>query len=132
MSASEHAAALSQWIVILIVEILPSQLTISLAGAALICQKQIFRNRVGLVPRPTLVFVWPPIFPLLHGMFRKMWQCGVGGAFENRGRIAANGFFVLTQTIRVLSRSGTTPMLWVRTGEVSACLTPGRWDPHAN
>src|SRR5258708_30190066 len=87
MSASQHVAAISQRIVILIVEILPCQLTISLARAALICQKQIFRNRVGLVPRPTLVLIWPSLFSMLNGMLRKMGQRGVGGAFENRESI---------------------------------------------
>jgi hypothetical protein len=41
MSARQHVAALGQWIVILIVEILPPQLTIPIAGAALVRQKEI-------------------------------------------------------------------------------------------
>jgi hypothetical protein len=42
MSAGEHIATLRQWIVILIVEILPRQFAISIPGAALICEKEIF------------------------------------------------------------------------------------------
>jgi hypothetical protein len=42
VSAGKHIVALSQWIIILIVKILPSQLTISFPGPALIGQKEIF------------------------------------------------------------------------------------------
>src|SRR5664279_2345084 len=42
MPARQHVAALRQRMVILIVEILPPKLSISLTGAALICQKEIF------------------------------------------------------------------------------------------
>src|SRR6266852_5391294 len=70
MSARQHVAALGQWFVILIVEILPPQLTIPLPGAALICQKEILGNRVGFVPRPTDVPIGTPIFSMLYSMLR--------------------------------------------------------------
>jgi hypothetical protein len=44
MSAGEYVVPLRERIVVLIIEILPSQFTIPLPGAVLICQKEVLRD----------------------------------------------------------------------------------------
>src|SRR3984893_491158 len=84
MSAGKYVVPFRQRIVVLIVEILPSQFTIPLPGAVLICQKEVFRDGVGFIPRPALVLVRAPDFSVLHGFLWKMRQRRVSSALKNR------------------------------------------------
>src|SRR5882762_10773661 len=84
MSAGENVLPFRQRIVVLIVEILPSQFTIPRPGALLICQKEVFRDGVGFIPRPALVLVRAPNFSVLHGFLWKMRQRRVSRALKNR------------------------------------------------
>src|SRR6266446_7011574 len=94
MSAGEYVVPLRQRIVVLLVEILPAQFTIPLPGAVLICQKEVFRDGEGFVPRPALVLVRPPNFSMLHGFLGKMRQRRVRGALKNRKSLGITNILV--------------------------------------
>ena len=94
MSAGEYVVPLRERIVVLIIEILPSQFTIPLPGAALICQKEVFRDGKGFIPRPALIFVRPPSFSVFHGLLGKMWQRRVSSALKNRNRLRITNIVV--------------------------------------
>ncbi len=82
--AGEHVAAIRQRIVILIIEILTSECAIAVASAALIRDKQVFRNRVGLVPGISHRRVLAPPSPMLHGLSRQVGQRSICCALQNR------------------------------------------------
>src|ERR1700730_14659357 len=94
MSAGQYVVPFPQRIEVLIVEILPSQFTIPLPGAVLICQKEVFRDGVGFIPRPALVLVRPPNFSMLHGLLWKMGQRRVRSAFKNRQSLGVTNILV--------------------------------------
>src|ERR1700694_2048733 len=94
MSAGQYVVPFRQRIVVLIVEILPSQFTISLTGAVLIRQKEVFRDGVGFIPRPALVLVRPPSFSMLHGLLWKMRQRHVSSALKNRQSLGITNILV--------------------------------------
>ena len=82
--ACQHVAAIRQRFVILIIEILGSERPIPVAGAALIRNKQIFRNRVRLIPRISFRRILAPPSPMLYGLSRQMGQRSVGCPLQNR------------------------------------------------
>src|ERR1700674_1462941 len=94
MSAGQYVVPFRQRSVVLIVEILPSQFTIPLPGAVLICQKEVFRDGVGLIPRPALVLVRAPQFSMLHGFLWKMRQRRVSSALKNRKSLGITNIVV--------------------------------------
>src|SRR5579871_2280540 len=71
----------------MIVKVLFCQFPIASPGAALICEKEIFRQGVRLVPTPALIFIVTPYGIVLYRMFREVRQRRIGGAIENGERI---------------------------------------------
>src|SRR5258708_9716570 len=94
VAAIEVAAIVRKGVVVGVVEIGAGERLVAIAGAALIRQKKIFGNSVGLVPRPGFVFVFAPRDVVFDGLARKMRSGHVRGALKNLERIGIGDVFV--------------------------------------
>jgi hypothetical protein len=83
MASCEIVAAFGERRVISFVEILNAELFVALARAALVRQKKIFGNGVGLVPGISFVGSRAPAYPMFDGSLRQVRQRHVCGVFED-------------------------------------------------
>src|SRR5437879_3467307 len=94
VAAIEIATIVRKGIVVGVVEIGAAERLVAIAGAALIRQKKIFGNSVGLVPRPGFVFAFAPGNVVFDGFAWKMRSGHVRSALENLERIRIANIFV--------------------------------------
>src|SRR6267154_1693158 len=94
VAAIEVAAIVRKGIVVGVVEIGAAERLVAIAGAALIRQKKIFGNSVGLVPSPGFVFAFAPRDVVFDGFAGKMRSGHVRGALEDLERIGICDVFV--------------------------------------
>src|SRR5215472_4411163 len=94
VAAGKVVLALRERVVILVVEILHAERLVTFTCAALVSQKKILRDGVGLIPGIRDVLAWTPNGVVLDGCFREVRQGGVRGVVEDRKGVGVADKFV--------------------------------------
>src|SRR5215472_1334527 len=94
VAARQVVLALRERVVILVVEILYAERLVTFAGAALVSQKKIFRDGVGLVPGVGDILPRTPNSVVLDGCFGEVRQGDIRGVVEDGKGVRVTDKFV--------------------------------------